>query len=454
LKSLAIKSISSFRHKEIINFVMMALEQRRRVSSFEKIDLTGCKIGDNGVKELVDFFAEHPEMTPKSICFEGNDISDDGCISISKIISNTACMELKAIDLQENRSIGISGLQFIATALGGRQHPLRLLDLRTRHRSDCIRLFTNAFSSNLNAFPDIFRVGFRGNDNEGLRELGSLIVRRNSPMEELFMNSVGICDGYDGFVALVDAFLEHPGKSPKTLKLWELDDRSLRSIWRKGNFEIAQLLQRPNCSLENLHISCDRFPPDDDDLDVITACLTSNKVLRELHVDLGTPSSFHWARFASVLCNKRSIESTYFTSNHTLTKLGRYLTPPATVQSYLQLNEYSDKRFVACVKVIENHFARNFDLGLVEEMSSSVLAEVISFVDQGFRAWADYKIVAGKVSFDEDDFASGDDRVDEHENDGVLSSKENNALTVHVLIIKSNPAIFDFTLLEETRNER
>mmetsp|Transcript_24897 Transcript_24897/g.50944 ORF Transcript_24897/g.50944 Transcript_24897/m.50944 type:complete len:150 (-) Transcript_24897:81-530(-) len=138
---------------------------------------------------------------------------------------------------------------------------------------------------------------------------------------------------------------------------------------------------------------------------------------------------YGWRNIASRLCNTRDITATYNDSNHTLAKFDTKRTTrrgsirqPLKVRSYLAMNSLSNKKVVAEIKVVESHFARNFILDQFKEMKPSVVAEVLSFVNQGYDAGKENGWTPNRGFFD-DEIAY------------------NNNMTIHFLMLRGIPGV-------------
>jgi len=153
----------------------------------------------------------------------------------------------------------------------------------------------------------------------------------------------------------------------------------------------------------------------------------------------------------STLCNASTISSTYYSSNHTVTKLGTPidnttglpLPYPPKIRSYLEMNKFVDKSTVAKMKVVETHFCHNFhelmnepketngdgDGIITMMMKPALLAECLWFVHRGFVALEKHRksMILSPVNHGF------------YPEDGVrVGREENNNLTIVYLVLRNS----------------
>ncbi len=149
----------------------------RRQSPLHKIEF--WNIGGNRAKEMLLFFKDNPETTPKRIAMKGNRLGDEECFCISDIIIN-AGNELEEIDLGNNR-IGPRGLQSISQALIERDCSLQRLDLSTNNvNDDHIFCFVEEFFSLPDLIPNQLDLKINDIGLEGFEKRGNFRAPKHS----------------------------------------------------------------------------------------------------------------------------------------------------------------------------------------------------------------------------------------------------------------------------------
>jgi len=305
--------------------------------------------------------------------------------------NNVGIRKLNIFDIE----IGPRGLLRIARALARRDSPLDSLSLELSSSSDTFLVdFATAFWENPDSLPN--ELNLWGHICEaGGRALGTVLVRRGTPLEYLYLNTRNEGDHSRvlGVVALLQVLGDNPSKSPKKLFL---------DVFHNDFMEpMERLLQNQMCSLEMITFDeneCHDF----------------------------------YRHMTSVCCNETSISTTY-NSNHTLIRL-TYAYPQLTyacpqLKHYLTMNGNPDKKKVACIKVYDTHFARNFQPDFFAVMQPSLLSKVLAFVNQAF---ADHEVFTSEAA------PNGNE---------AAAQATNNSLSIHFLMLKEHPFLLSNRLI-------
>ncbi len=280
----------------------------------------------------------------------------------------------------------------IANALAQRDSPIGKLDISSM--ADCLDLahIAAAFDENPDIFPNKLDISLADISVAGGVALGNLLLKRSCPMEELDCRD---SDPTSGSMNLLRVLRDDPSKCPRTLMV---------AGWPKGKFHIKALLQHPHCSLEKLNLPHPRDVAVDDYNDD----------------DFDFEDDDFENQISTICCNPKSIESTYFASNHRLSD-GIFECPKLC--RYLRMNRSLDKKKVARIKVYDTHFAHCVDFAPFRDLQAS-LPELLPFID---RAYGDYE-----------EFVS-EDITDEKE--VQRDESWNNSLNIHFLMLKNNPSL-------------
>jgi len=311
--------------------------------------------------------------------------------------NNVGIRKLNIFDIE----IGPRGLLRIARALARRDSPLDSLSLELSSSSDTfLEEFATAFWENPDSLPNKLKQEGLRICEAGGRALGTVLVRRGTPLEYLFLHAQNEGDHswVLGVVALLQVLGDNPSKSPKILILDEFHNDFMEPMER--------LLQNQICSQEILGVFCSIQDTED-------------------------RSNFQ-RRMTSVCCNETSISTTY-NSNHTLIRL-TYAYPQLTyacpqLKHYLTMNGNPDKKKVACIKVYDTHFARNFQPDFFAVMQPSLLSKVLAFVNQAF---ADHEVFTSEAA------PNGNE---------AAAQATNNSLSIHFLMLKEHPFLLSNRLI-------
>ncbi len=399
-----------------------------RDSPLKSIAMECCyNIDDEAVKEMTTIFKNNPKMTPQKLSLNDNEIGDIGCYYLSKLIGNDEC-KLEEISLMGNREIGLHGIQSIVTAAADREVPLKKMDFLygLLHKRYELEEFVEFFSAYPDLMPVYIQIDFEVNRNS-LQGLGNMLAQRSSPIESLDFNISSI--EHDSVEIFLRAFLDNPVATPKTIQIYSECFRRAHS----GNLHLVLglLLRSRLCSLVELSLSIGQIS--DDEMIHIATSLSGNTTLKSLHICREDPSARVVGRLTALLCDATTIMSTY-NSNHALEDLEICMRDVPQLLKYLEINKNNlDKRLVATAKVIEVHFAHNFQLGNFDSMKSTVLAQVVSFVNRGFQVWN--KVFNLKRDVERDIESKGGEEIE----------IANNNLTVNFLMVRNIPAFFDYT---------
>ena len=253
-------------------------------------------INDVSCTALSLAIANKPEL--KTLILACNTIGIQG-IRRSLATALTNCNKLKTLELHGNH-FGDAGLETLMPALSGMKH-LQVLDLS----------FTMLTA--LRGFEVI----------SNCKDLVDLDLCGNS------INDGGI----DVLVGAVKC-------NPSLLRLNLMFNDGISS---EGWKLVSTLLNSPTCKLEDLQVCNGNF--DDDVVATYVNALINNDTLKVLRLCNSV--------FSTLLCNRSSVESTYF-SNHTLSSLG-YHRPPIghdLLKRHLKMNEDANKKNVAIRKIL------------------------------------------------------------------------------------------------------
>mmetsp|Transcript_2663 Transcript_2663/g.6308 ORF Transcript_2663/g.6308 Transcript_2663/m.6308 type:complete len:329 (+) Transcript_2663:426-1412(+) len=285
--------------------------------------------------------------------------------------------------------IGPRGLLRIARALARRDSPLDSLSLELSSSSDTfLEEFATAFWENPDSLPNELIPGEIHICEAGGRALGTVLVRRGTPLEHLFLHArnEGDHSWVLGVVALLQVLGDNPSKSPKILILEEFHNDFMEPMER--------LLQNQMCSLEMITFDeneCHDF----------------------------------YRHMTSVCCNETSISTTY-ESNHRLIHIHNAC---PQLDHYLTMNGNPDKKKVACIKVYDTHFARDFQPDFFAVMQPSLLSKVLAFVNQAF---ADHEVFTSEAA------PNGNE---------AAKQATNNSLSIHFLMLKEHPFLLSNRLI-------
>lgn len=416
-----------------------------------------CQVGPSGVECLLTFLGVHPEVIPRVICLDSNWIENRGCEILAEMLQRTnvhgkaiprpSSDALEEIHLR-NEGMERRGLQLLVTALAERPTPLKTL--RLEHNcgiggSKGIMVIAEAFQHNPDAIPSNLYLSGNRIGPRGLGFLGRVLAKRKYPLEELRLENNCL---YDESVAeFAEAFCELPANVPKRLSL---DGNRFEE---EGFLRLLGLIAKRDCPLEILDMNYIVISGDDrDDND------NNNNNDQDANNDHDTNNRRRWERLiTSTLCNATTISATYYSTNHTVTKLGTPIDNTTglplpyspKIRSYLEMNKCMDKSTVAKMKVVEMHFCRNFhelmkkpkenngdEDGIITiMMKPALLAECLWFVHRGFVALEKHRnslIVSPVNLLSPVNYGSdSEDRV-------RVGGEENNNLTIVYLMLRNS----------------
>jgi len=357
-----------------------------RETALESIRIDGA----NSIELLRLIFEKNPAAIPKQV--RTRHIGNEGGEALARFLESANNVGIRKLDVP-NGDIGPRGLLRIARALARRDSPLDSLSLELSSSSDTfLEEFATAFWENPDSLPN--KLNLWGHICEaGGRALGTVLVRRGTPLEYLFLHArnEGDHSWVLGVVALLQVLGDNPSKSPKILILEEFHNDFMEPMER--------LLQNQICSQEILGVFCSIQDTED-------------------------RSNFQ-RRMTSVCCNETNISTTY-DSNHTLIRV-----PHACPQleHYLTMNVNPDKKKVAFIKVYDTHFARDFQPDFFAVMQPSLLSEVLAFVNQAF---ADHEVFTSEAA------PNGNE---------AAAQATNNSLSIHFLMLKEHPFLLSNRLI-------
>lgn len=366
-----------------VGILMEALQHRDL--PLEKIRF--CQIGQSGVGCMTTFFNNHPDVAPQKLLLERNWVQDQGCKSLSEMICNEN-VQLEELHLRYE-GIEAAGLELIASALASRQEPMQRLVLEHNpgiSGNNVLMAIAEVFQESPDLIPNNLSLASNRIGPNGLRPFGQVLLKRRSPLEVIHLNNNRICDA-----SLMDFFMALHRKPQKTPKILDLRGNSIK---RGGVLQIMALLRRQLCSLEKFELN---YVIDNDSATDRTRCSLTR---------------VGWDIIASILCDARDIPATYSASNHIITKFGSatdrsglifpYSRYPHNIRLYLAMNSCKDKGTVAMMKVVDAHFGRDFCVDPFEDMSPSLVIEILGFVNRGFDALNVQKISFANIPNNED----------------------------------------------------
>ena len=153
---------------------------------------------------------------------------------------------------------------------------------------------------------------------------------------------------------------------------------SLRQVSSTVWTRFAAVLENPTSKLESLNLCYS--PINSMALSSFAHALAHNNTLVELLIYNSHDWNSNWREFPEVLCNKSSIMAT-FNSNHTLQKVTNSVTQPSCLSAYLQMNQEQNKFHVARQKIIQTHFTGDMDIDMQHfvDLELGVLPHAISW---------------------------------------------------------------------------
>mmetsp|Transcript_5066 Transcript_5066/g.11034 ORF Transcript_5066/g.11034 Transcript_5066/m.11034 type:complete len:482 (-) Transcript_5066:263-1708(-) len=294
-----------------------------KVIAFEGINLFG-----NELSQLSPFFASNSELI--RIKFEICSFMGESADQFASILENRAtntlnCFELLRCVLDDDSLAEIFG------ALRIRPQP-ELIELNlscsTFGRKSHMEL------SNLLRLPSLTR----------LQKLNLFDIRLN-----------------DTAIDLLTFAIADNGQ----MKIRTLDISLNPSITPRGYRALSTLLERQNCNLEVLDLSCNNIC--DEGIISISRSLVKNRSLVALYLgrNPGISAARGWAAISHALCDTSSVNGT-FLSNHTLQHVhnpcwGYMRRLPSDLLSSLKLNKNRNKKQVAINKILMHHDELNMN---------------------------------------------------------------------------------------------
>jgi len=169
----------------------------------------------------------------------------------------------------------------------------------------------------------------------------------------------------------------------KGLRQLKALDLSNNGIGRTGCNSIADLLQDPDSSLQCVCLCHNNI--DDECAKILAKSLKGNCNLKSL-VFFGNAGITRngLKAFSRVLCDASSINHTYL-SNHKLQIIGNDNPLPSNLISLLDMNNDTDKRKVATIKILQHH--HHIDMDPFLEFDLKALPLAISWFDRA-RSYA------------------------------------------------------------------
>jgi len=277
-------------------------------------------------------------------------------------------------------------------------------------------LFIRSFLLLPDLLPKCLELSLYG-DPDVFKALGEVITKRTCPMNTLKLKCLSR-EG-DAILVFMGALQSSPHQTPKLIDIGQPMYLSSDAI-----IAISTLLQNQECKIEGLVLRQTRIY--DESLAQISLSLQKNVTLREFIVDTKSLTNTGWDIMSSLVCNTSSINSTY-SSNHTLYKFGPNISKRvqfdlrADFKFYrsLKMNELADKKIVARMKVVENHFARNLNFDPFIDMQPTLVVHLLRCMHETIEA-----IHEQRSSYDDENMRG-----------------ENNCLTIYYLLLRGNQAM-------------
>ena len=333
------------------------------------------------------------------------------------IRNNTA---LKALllyggDLTEHTEARTRHFQLLCNGINGNLSIKEIVFLGLHSSSmEFCRLLTPLFVRNSNILQEITLSHCELSEEEH-HTLATALASRETPLDALHFQSNTI-------IKLVMAFHGNPELFPKKFNA----ELSTNFIGESECASIACILQAPKCTMEELTIKT-TVPMSrhmNAEIAIFFAnALAENKSLQKLDIGEFYATENVYKAFSKMVCNKFSINSTY-TSNHTLVTIkdihvhiGQVDNQMAMMQ-YFIMNINSDKKSVACQKVLMQHFSGQFSMMEFEEMEPDLLMRSLIFLDKwgAVNDRASYGVARQSILFH---LIKSDGMILLHENDEV-----------------------------------
>ena len=194
----------------------------------------------------------------------------------------------------------------------------------------------------------------------------------------------------DAMLPLVDALANNC-----TLKTFEFSHCE-GSVSPEDWVEFSRVLGSSRSALKKIYLHGNAI--NDDVIIAFAHELSQNPDSKLKHLDISkldsdyfSISNVSWDALLNLLCNTSSIDATW-SSNHTLCNLGDFsigetdndseyeVKMPQNVHALLEMNKHKDKKQVARMKVIENHFAGDFDVNALACNEKKLLPRAISWL--------------------------------------------------------------------------
>jgi hypothetical protein len=221
---------------------------------------------------------------------------------------------------------------------------------------------------------------------EEMHLFGTHLKSRGIPLNELILDRNTVL-GDDGVIKpLVCAFNGKLCLFPKRFKALFVKNPDF--IAKVECASIACILQDPKCAMEELTMKIVLPMYLNEDVPICFAnALAENESLCKLDIGEFRLTKHVSKAFIKMVCNKSSINSTY-TSNHTLVKIEHMHVHRGqeenhgVMMQYFDMNVNSDKKSVACQKVLMHHFSGQFSMMEFEEMEPDLLMRSLIFLDK------------------------------------------------------------------------
>ena len=290
----------------MLDSLALALARCKNKRSLQRIELQYMKYDDENYMRLFASLTEFSNVL--EICIDGSDIGPLGVIGLAKVLQSPAS-KIHTLKLMVDAFDGMFMPDLINALI--RNNSVKSLDLR-KNREVGAQAW-GIFSAVLfHPLCTIEKLCLSGADieNNGVTYLGEALGFNKSLTHlDLSYNNAITYEGWEGFLKC----MRNPDLALKELVLgycWIDGDEAgliMRSL--RGNTSFTRLDMRGNKNVLSAGLVA-----------IFYALLGGGQFLEELDLrdNVDTLNEEHWLVLSRALCDKSSIDSTYFDSNHIL----------------------------------------------------------------------------------------------------------------------------------------
>jgi Ran GTPase-activating protein (RanGAP) involved in mRNA processing and transport len=294
-------------------------------------------IDNEGIHALAEGLKQCQNLT--SLELRGNVmITEEGSRSLSTLFQSDNC-QLECLDLRR-MNIDDGGAAVLASGLASLPSLKELMLCGISVGDQCLQHLMRGLLVNCNIESLDLSRSMLMDSVSGLRALGSL-VGRTANMQYLNLEKTSLSD--EGLQSFVEGM-------SNCCRLKELHLSHNDSITANGVTSLSSLFRAEHCSLCTLALYGIHFG--DEGAIALANGLIGNKSLTDLRFNSSGITARGWSAFSKLLCDKTSVNSTYF-SNHTLLLIGAFDTP-SDIEDYLKLNK-PHKQASAICKILRSH---------------------------------------------------------------------------------------------------